>query len=109
VDDLTKKKCVPCEIGTNPMSTEESEKLRSSSVPSWSLVNNKIEKKYTFKDFVEAIGFVNHVAEIAESEGHHPDIFISYNKVTITLWTHVSKGLTLNDFIVAAKIEKLKT
>lgn len=107
MNDLTQKKCVPCEIGTKPMEHEEAEKLRLSSTPSWGLVDDHIEKNYTFKDFKEAMAFINKIADIAEGEGHHPDIFVSYNKVTITLMTHASKGLTMNDFIVAAKIDKL--
>lgn len=67
----------------------------------------KIEKKFKFKDFKEAMSFVNKVAELAETEGHHPDIEISYNKVQIELTTHAIGGLSTNDFIVASKIELL--
>ena len=108
MNDLTQQKCKPCEIGTKPMEQEEAEKLRMSSTPSWNLMGEHIEKSYTFKDFKEAMAFINNVADIAEGEGHHPDIFVSYNKVKITLMTHASKGLTLNDFIVAAKIDKIQ-
>ncbi len=68
---------------------------------------DKIEKLFKFKNFKEAMVFVNKVAEIAEEEGHHPDIFIQWNKVTLTLWTHAIKGLFDNDFILAAKIDTL--
>ncbi len=76
----------------------------------WELVENagKIEKKYKFANFVEAMAFINKVAEIAEQEGHHPDIFVSYSRVTITLFTHKINGLHMNDFIVAAKIDALE-
>lgn len=67
----------------------------------------KIERKFKFKDFVEAIVFVNKVADIAEEQGHHPDIEISYNKVEIELTTHAIKGLSTNDFIMASKIEQI--
>ena len=67
----------------------------------------KIFRRFSFKNFKEAMAFVNKVADIAESEGHHPDIFVSYNKVKITLFTHAIGGLSENDFILAAKIEKL--
>ena len=71
----------------------------------WALEDKKIHKLFAFKNFKEAMIFVNKVAEIAESEGHHPDITIHYNKVDISLWTHAIRGLSLNDFIIAAKID----
>lgn len=74
-------------------------------VPQWTQKENKIERVFKFSDFKEAMVFVNKVADIAEGEGHHPDIGISYNKVTIVLWTHAIGGLSLNDFILAAKID----
>lgn len=105
--ELTKKKCLPCEGGTKPLSKTESEKLLKE-VSGWILVDEKIIKKqFTFGDFKEAMKFVNRVAEIAESEGHHPDIKISWNKVTLELWTHAIGGLSENDFIVAAKIDAI--
>ncbi len=67
----------------------------------------KIRRQLKFKNFVEAMKFVNRVADLAESEGHHPDIQVSYNKVIIELWTHAANGLSENDFIVAAKIDEL--
>ena len=66
-----------------------------------------IERQFRFKDFREAIAFVNKVADLAESEGHHPDIFISWNKVRLTLTTHKIGGLSRNDFVLAAKIDEL--
>jgi|SRR3989338_10411294 len=66
-----------------------------------------IRAKYTFSDFTEAMKFVNKVADIAESAGHHPDITIHYNKVEITLWSHFINGLSINDFIIAAKIDNI--
>jgi len=105
--DLTKKHCVPCEIGTRPFDLETINKLLPV-VPEWKLEDTKIIKRgFRFKDFVEAMKFVNKVANIAESEGHHPDIFISYNYVRIMLMTHNIAGLSENDFIMAAKINEL--
>jgi len=73
----------------------------------WEVLDNlKIRKRFKFKNFVEAMGFVNKVAEIAEEDGHHPDITINYNRVTISLTTHAIGGLSENDFIVAAKIDE---
>ena len=74
----------------------------------WVVIDDKkIKHEFKFKDFKQAITFINKVAEVAESEGHHPDIYVFYNKVVIELWTHAIGGLSENDFIVAAKIEPL--
>lgn len=78
-------------------------------VVGWTIRDDKfIEREFQFKDFVEAMAWVNKVAEIAEAEGHHPDIYIhGWNHVKITLWTHAIGGLSINDFVVATKIERL--
>ena len=104
--DLAEKKCVPCEGGVPSMSNEDATKLLDE-VPDWQLLEEdvlKLQKKFKFKNFKEAITFVNKVADLAESEGHHPDFKINWNKVTLTLSTHAIKGLSENDFIMAAKI-----
>jgi len=85
-------------------------KLMLNVVPGWTKSVgdiDKIEKLYEFKNFKEAMVFVNKVAEIAEEQGHHPDIFIQWNKVTLMLWTHAINGLFENDFILAARIDEL--
>lgn len=106
--DLAQKKCVPCEIGTLPLNPSEYEPLLKQLKLDWQVIDQKkITQEFKFKDFVEAMQFVNKVAELAENEGHHPDIYIYYNKVKIELITHNIKGLSENDFVVAAKIEKL--
>ena len=73
----------------------------------WKEENNSLYRKFQFKDFKEAMKFVNDVADIANHEGHHPDIYIFYNIVDLELFTHAVKGLSENDFIMAAKIDKL--
>lgn len=104
---LAEKKCIPCEGGVGPLSFKEIQKYLSQA-ESWELVDNlRIFREFKFKNFQEAIDFVNEVAKIAESEGHHPDIFIHYNKVKIELWTHSILGLHANDFIMAAKINQI--
>ncbi|MBI2637700.1 MAG: 4a-hydroxytetrahydrobiopterin dehydratase [Candidatus Sungbacteria bacterium] len=108
--NLAEKKCVPCEIGTPPFSAEKVAEYSQSLKTAWEVRDNKkLHREFVFKDFKEAMAFVNAVAVLAESEGHHPDILIFYNKVAIELWTHASGGLTENDFILAAKIELLNT
>jgi 4a-hydroxytetrahydrobiopterin dehydratase len=105
-NDLLKKVCMACEGGVDPMKPEEAE-VYMTLVSGWDLDKDrrKITKEYKFKDFIGAVNFVNHIAEIAESEGHHPDIKINYNKVLLELSTHAIGGLSENDFIVAAKID----
>ena len=102
------KKCIPCEAGTLPMGTEE---VRAAllQIPGWELMEEKkIRREWKFKDFSEAMAFVDRAAELAEQEGHHPDILIhNWNRVRLELTTHAIKGLSENDFIVAAKINAL--
>lgn len=105
--DLLTKKCVPCEGGVPPFSNEEIEKYLIE-IKGWRVVEEKkIEKSFAFKNFREAINFVNRVAALAEEENHHPDIWLSYNKVRLELRTHAIGGLSENDFILAAKIDNL--
>ena len=106
--NLLSKKCIPCEGGATPLTKEQTEEyLKEATHWKSSSDGLKIIREVTFKDFKEAMGFINRVAEIAESEGHHPDIFVSYNQVRLELSTHAIKGLSENDFIVAAKINEL--
>ncbi len=105
--ELYEKKCIPCESGSTPLSEDDAKK-NLEQIPNWKLNGKKIERKFIFKDFKEAIKFVNNVADLAEGEGHHPDIHIHWNKVMLELWTHSMIGLSENDFIVAEKINILK-
>lgn len=106
--DLTQKKCVACEGGIPPLKGELLQKYLGQ-VKGWRLVDDaKIRKEFVFKNFKEALAFVNKVGELAETEQHHPDIhLVSYKKVIIELSTHAIGGLSENDFIVAAKINNL--
>lgn len=105
---LTTQECIPCEGDVKPFNSQQIA-IYKPQIPEWQLLGStKIQREFKFKNFKEAIAFINKVADIAESEGHHPDIFLhSWNKVTITLWTHAIKGLFLNDFILAAKIDEI--
>lgn len=104
---LIKGHCVPCEGGVDPMKMEEVKKYLTLLKTPWQLASDgfSISKDFKFKDFKGSIEFVNKVAHIAEDQGHHPDISIQYNRVNIRLTTHAIKGLSVNDFIVASKIE----
>lgn len=110
MDDLTKKKCMPCEgRGIKAFERAEAEDYLAQTV-GWKMdeAGKKISKEYKFTDFIGAIDFVNRVADIAEMEQHHPNIQIHYNKVILELWTHAIGGLSENDFILAAKIDAHK-
>ena len=103
---LERKKCVPCEGGTPPLSLYDVKRLMAE-VKGWDVSADfkKIWKEYVFREFIDSIHFVNETARIAEEEGHHPDLHITYNKVLVELSTHAIGGLSLNDFILAAKID----
>jgi len=107
---LTQKKCVACEGGTLPLVRHQIAEYELQ-VPQWKLSNDalSISRQFEFKNFKEAVSFVDAVAAIAEDEGHHPDISLfDFKKVLITLSTHAIGGLSENDFIVAAKIDAIK-
>jgi 4a-hydroxytetrahydrobiopterin dehydratase len=105
--DLAKKKCRPCEGGVEPLSAEKSREM-AREVPGWEIAGSDIiRREFIFDDFRQAQAWLNNVADIAESEDHHPDIQWSYNKVTVELTTHAIGGLSENDFILAAKINEL--
>lgn len=108
MSNLLDKKCVPCSIGAIPLDTDEIKELLDNLQTGWKLIDNiKIEKTYKFKNFKEALDFTNKVGELAEDEGHHPDIYLAWGKVIVYLWTHKINGLHENDFIMAAKIDKI--
>ncbi len=108
--DLAQRHCVPCEGGTPPMSASDAQALLAQA-PGWKLIvgePTKLTRQMKFKDFVGAMAFVNRIAGVAEAEGHHPDICVSWNRVTFELTTHAIGGISENDFIMAAKINEAK-
>lgn len=108
-NSLSSGHCVPCEGGTAPFNSVECQ-IYSRQIPLWKLHDDekKISRKLIFKNFKEVLNFTNRVGEIAEKEGHHPDLYIhDYKKLTITLSTHANLGLSKNDFILASKIDGL--
>ena len=111
MNDLLKKKCVPCEGGVIPFDKLEIHKYQKK-IDGWDIVNNKdniffLEKKFIFKNFLESQEFVNNVGKISEQESHHPDITFGWGYAEIKITTHAIKGLSENDFILAAKIDKI--
>jgi 4a-hydroxytetrahydrobiopterin dehydratase len=107
MSDLASKTCVPCRGGVPPLRGAELEEL-ASQVPGWEVVDeHHLWKEFRFANFREALDFVNRVGELAEEQGHHPDISLGWGRVGIRIFTHKINGLTESDFILAAKIDTL--
>ena len=105
--ELASKTCVPCRGGIPPLKGQELKKLHEQ-VPNWQVSNeHHLTREFKFPDFRTALDFVNKVGELAEQQGHHPDILLKWGSAGITLWTHKIDGLTESDFIMAAKIDQL--
>jgi len=104
---LAEKQCIPCQGGVPPLKGAEIEKYRAE-IPEWNVVNeHHLERVFQFPDFKTALEFVNRVGELAEEQGHHPDLLLSWGRVEVRIWTHKVDGLTESDFILAAKIDRL--
>ncbi len=106
--ELAKKKCVACD-GATPRLDAAQMKLLLPEIPGWKAVedNRKLQRQFKLKDFKASMAFINKMADIAEAEQHHPDFFVRYSAVDVTLWTHAIGGLSENDFILAAKIDTI--
>ena len=105
---LAEKECVPCKGGVAPLKGNELRKMSEELNGGWQVVGeHHLEKEYKFKDFRKALEFTNKVGELAESQGHHPDIYLAWGKVRLTIWTHKGDGLTESDFVLAAKADRL--
>ena len=105
--ELSEKTCVPCRGGVPPLQGSDLATL-AAKLPGWIVTNqHHILKEFKFPNFVKALEFVNRVGALAEEQGHHPDIALTWGKVEIKLWTHKIDGLTESDFIMAAKIDEL--
>ncbi|MGC1389876.1 MAG: 4a-hydroxytetrahydrobiopterin dehydratase [Bacteroidales bacterium] len=106
--DLSNKKCIPCEGGISPLNEDEIKRFKKLISDGWKVIdNNKITKEFFFVSYRQTIDFVNKVAEVAEKEGHHPVLHVYFGRAVAELWTHSINGLSENDFILAAKIDKL--
>jgi 4a-hydroxytetrahydrobiopterin dehydratase len=104
---LADKKCVPCRGGTPPLEGAELRRL-ADQLPDWNIIEeHHIAKSFLFPDFRKALDFVNRVGEVAEEQGHHPDLNLSWGKVDVVIFTHKIRGLTDSDFILGAKIDRL--
>lgn len=107
---LADRTCVPCRGGVPPMERSQAQQMLADLGGDWNLRENGylfLEKTYRFKDFSQALDFVNRVGALAEEQAHHPDIQLSWGRATVQIWTHKIKGLTESDFIFAAKCDRL--
>lgn len=112
--DLASRRCLPCN-GDTPLLDPGTRDSLLSELPGWTIetdgagdsAHHLLRKEFKFKDFISALGFVNRIAEVAEAEGHHPDLLLSWGKVRVESWTHSAGGLTEADFVLAAKIAEL--
>lgn len=107
MSELASKECVPCKGGVPPLKGEQVATLLRQ-LDGWEAIDeHHLSKEYRFPDFRTALGFVNQVGELAEGQGHHPDLYLTYGKVAVTVWTHKIDGLTESDFVFAAKVDEL--
>ena len=107
MSELSAKKCVPCQGGVPGLTGNAITNLLKQ-IDGWEVVNeHHLNKEFKLPNFVTALAFVNQIGKLAEAEGHHPDIYLSWGKVGIQIWTHKIEGLTESDFILAAKIDEL--
>jgi 4a-hydroxytetrahydrobiopterin dehydratase len=108
MSDLASKECVPCRGGVPPLAGEALVELHRQLEAGWDLVEeHHLEKEYSFQNFVEALAFTNRVGELAEAVDHHPEIFLTWGRVKLKIWTHKIDGLTESDFVWAAKADRL--
>ncbi|HEX9730225.1 MAG TPA: 4a-hydroxytetrahydrobiopterin dehydratase [Gemmatimonadales bacterium] len=105
---LDERACVPCKGGVPPLAEDTISGLLQQVHEGWAVVDgHHLQRRFAFSNFADALAFTNRVGAVAEAEGHHPDIFLTWGKVRIEIWTHAIDGLTESDFILAAKIDRL--
>ncbi len=108
--DLAQRECIPCKGGVPALERDAAADLLAQLGSGWAIehsTHDYLEKAYRFKNFREALSFVNRVGELAERVGHHPDVFLAWGRVTLQIWTHAIDGLSESDFIFAAKCDAL--
>ena len=106
---LTERSCIPCRKDTPPLSAAEKQSFHAE-LKGWEIIDDHhLEREFTFRDFATALAWVNRVGDLAEAEGHHPDIYLTWGRVRIIIWSHAINNLTLSDFVLAAKIDQLFT
>ncbi|UCF41609.1 MAG: 4a-hydroxytetrahydrobiopterin dehydratase [Gemmatimonadota bacterium] len=109
MSELAQKHCVPCRGGVPPLRSDQIAALLAILGSGWRVVDeHHLEKEYDFEDFAQGLAFTNRVGAVAEEEGHHPDIYLSWGTVGLKIWTHKIDGLTESDFILAAKADTVR-
>jgi 4a-hydroxytetrahydrobiopterin dehydratase len=109
MNELAAKECLPCKGDMPPLKGHGLAELHRRLGPDWKVIDeHHLEKEFAFKDFRDALEFTNRVGELAEQQSHHPDLYLSWGKVGVMIWTHKIDGLTESDFILAAKIDELE-
>ncbi len=107
--ELAQKKCKACDGGTPPLKGDALRQFKNQLDAGWHVADEqRLEKQFKFPDFLQALQFTNRVGEIAEKQGHHPNIFLTYGEVRLQIWTHKINGLTESDFILAAKVDEIE-
>jgi len=106
VCELNEKRCAPCEGGVDKLTTQQIEQFMPE-IPEWSLKDDILVRSYKFDDFIQALEFTNRVGALSEEEAHHPEIVLAWGQVDLRIWTHAIDGLSENDFILAAKVDRL--
>lgn len=108
MSQLAEKECVPCKGGVPALKGDALKELSRQLKPEWRIVQeHHLEREFKFQNFREALDFTNRIGELAEAQNHHPDIYLAWGKVKVTLWTHKIEGLTESDFVFAAKVDRL--
>lgn len=106
---LAQKHCAECEGKAKPLTVSEAQELRKQLDPAWAIQEqHHLDREFKFKDFRQALVFVNRIGDVAENEGHHPDLQLGWGYVRVTLWTHSVNALTEGDFVLAAKIDQIR-
>ncbi len=105
---LATKQCIPCTIGTPPLEGTALGELYGQLDPLWKVIDeHHLEREFSFKNFRQALDFTNRIGELAEGQGHHPDIYLTWGKVKLVLYTHKIEGLSESDFVFAAKVDRI--
>lgn len=108
MNELAEKQCIPCRSGATPLAGVALEKLAAELGPEWAVIaTHHLEREFRFRNFVEALAFVNRVGELAEQQNHHPDLELAWGRAKVKIWTHKIDGLTESDFVYAAKVNGL--
>ena len=104
--DLSEKRCVPCEGGVDKLTVQQIEQFMPE-IPEWRLQDDVLVRRFNFDNFIQALEFTNQVGALSEAEAHHPEIVLNWGRVDLRIWTHAIDGLSENDFILAAKVDRL--